>query len=220
LSAFEAARPIGTARLIGLQVLITSACICAAWILMAASFWLSLPLLNDLHEHGSPTSRAAALIHRYGVRLLSDVIVGFILLATVLAFLAAIRAFAGSYGLRAWLAAVGLVIYVVGVLVAVAHGWVDPVVIDAHLWALAVAVPVGTCLALGKALAGGILTPRQVTATVLAWLLFALLCLDLLRSGGVLDASAALVALALASTLLPLMAVGLAPWSLSLIRHG
>jgi hypothetical protein len=220
LSAFEAARPIGTARLIGLQVLITSACICAAWILMSASFWLSLPLLTDLHEHGSPATRAMGLFHRYGVRLLSDVIVGFILLATVVAFLAALRAFASSYGARAWLVAVGVVLYIVAVIVAVAQGWLGGVVIDAHLWALALAIPVATLLALGKALAGGSLRPPQVASAVLAWLLFAALALDLLRSGGVMSASAALAALALAATLLPLMAVGIAPWSLSLIRHG
>ena len=219
VSAFEASRPIGTAALIGLQVLVTSVCIAAAWLLMSASFWLSLPLLRGLHEHGTPAARAMELVHRYGARLLSGVLVGFILLATVLAFLAAMRALVSSYGLRAWLGAVGLLLYIVGVLVAVARGWVDAAVIDGHFWVLAVAIPVATSLALGKSLAAGILTPRRVAAAVFAWSLFAALCLDLLRTGGVLDASAAIVALALASTLLPLMAVGMAPWSLSRIRH-
>jgi hypothetical protein len=53
----------------------------------------------------------------------------------------------------------------------------------------------------------------------LAWLLFAALYLDFLRSSGVMALPPALEALAFASTLLPLAAVGLAPWSLSLIRH-
>jgi hypothetical protein len=218
--AFEAARPIGTATLIGLQVLVTSACIGAAWMVMSASFWLSLPLLADLHLSGSPAARASEVMQQYGVRLICAAIVGFTLLATVLAFLSALRTFASSYGFRVWLAAVSLVLYFVAVTVAFVQGRIGGVVIDAHLWALVLVIPIGTLLALRKALAGGSLTPRQVAASVCAWLLFAALCLDLLRTNGVLNAPAAITALALASTLLPLMAVGIAPWSLSLIRHG
>jgi hypothetical protein len=205
LPAFEAARPIGTVQLITVQVLVTSVCIFAAWILMAASFWLSLPSL--------------AHIQRYGVRLLSGLIVGFIVLATLISLLAALRALASSYGLRLWMGAVFLVLYIVSVIIAVAQGWLDAAVIDAHLWALALVIPAGTLVALGKALAGGIRRPRQVATAMLAWVLFAALCLDLLQTGGVMNGSATLAALALASTLLPLMALGIAPWSLSLIRH-
>ncbi len=219
VSRFEAARPIGTAELIGLQVLVTSGCIAAAWMLMSASFWLSLPLLSGLHEHASPAACAVELIHRYGLRLLSGVFVGFTLLATVLAFLAAIRAFASAYGLRLWLGAVCLALYIIGVIIAFAQGWIGGIVIDAHLWVLAVAIPVATFLAVGKALASGALRPRQLAGPALAWLLFVVLYPDLLRTAGVMGASAAIGALALASALLPLMAVGFAPWSLSLIRH-
>jgi hypothetical protein len=217
--AFEAARPIGTATLIGLQLLVSSACIGAAWIVMSASFWLSLPLLTDLHLSGSPAARASEVMQQYGVRLVGAVIVGFTLLATLLAFLAALRAFASSYGFRVWLAAGCLVLYFIAVAVAFVQGRIGGVVIDAHLWSLVLVIPVGTLLALGKALAAGSLKPRQAAASVFAWLLFAALCLDLLRTNGVMHAPAAITALALASTLLPLMAVGIAPWSLSLIRH-
>jgi hypothetical protein len=58
-----------------------------------------------------------------------------------------------------------------------------------------------------------------VAAAVLAWLLFAVLSVDLLRTEGMMNAAAVLVALSLAATVLPLMAVGIAPWSLSVIRH-
>ena len=177
------------------------------------------PLLSGLHEHASPAARAVELIHRYGLRLLSGVFVGFTLLATVLAFLAAIRAFARAYGLRLWLGAVCLALYIIGVIIAFAQGWIGGVVIDAHLWVLAVAIPVATLLAVGKALASGALRPRQLAGPALAWLLFVVLYPDLLRTAGVMGASAAIGALALASALLPLMAVGFAPWSLSLIRH-
>jgi|HubBroStandDraft_5_1064220.scaffolds.fasta_scaffold13550_3 hypothetical protein len=217
--AFEAARPVGTAELIGLQVLVTTVCIFAAWMLMAVSLWLSLPLLAELHQYGSPGARAAQLIHRYGVRLLSGVTVGFTLLATLIALLAAIRAFAGSNGMRTLVGAVALVLYIVVLMAAVAQGWVDAAVIDVHLWALVVAIPAGTLIMLAKALAGGILTRRQMATAMLAWSLFAVLSFDLLRTAGMMNAAGALAALALAATLLPLMAVGITPWSLSLIRH-
>jgi hypothetical protein len=159
-------------------------------------------------------------MREYGVRLVGAVIVGFTLLATVLALLSALRTFASSYGFRVWVAAVCLVLYCVAVTVAFVQGRIGGVVIDAHLWALVLVIAVGTLLALGKSLAGGSLTPRQLAASVCAWLLFAALCLDLLRTNGVMNAPAAIAALAAASTLLPLLAVGIAPWSLGLIRHG
>jgi hypothetical protein len=217
--AFEAARPIGTAELIGLQVLVTTLCIFAAWVLMAESAWLSLPLLTDLHQNGSPAARALELIHQYGIRLLTGAIVGFTLLATIIALLAAVRAFASSNGVRTLIGALCVVLYIVVVIVAVAQGWIDAIVIDVHLWGLVIVMPAATVIILGKALAGGILTARQVAAAVLAWLLFAVLSVDLLRTEGMMNAAAVLVALSLAATVLPLMAVGIAPWSLSVIRH-
>lgn len=219
LSAFEAARPIGTAELIGLQVLITSLCIFAASALVAASFWLSLPLLADLHLSASPVTRVTQVAHRYGLRLLSGAIVGFVALATVIGLLAALRAVAAAYGWRVWLSAVGVLLYIVVVLVAVAEGWVGAVVIDLHLWALALALPAAALIVLAKVIAAGILARRQVAIALLGWFAFAVLCIDLLRIGSVMDASAAIVALVVASTLLPLVAVGMAPWSTALIRH-
>jgi hypothetical protein len=219
LSAFEAARPIGTAKLIGLQVLVTSLCIFAASALVAASFWLSLPLLADLHLSASPGTRVAQAMQKYGLRLLSSTIVSFVALATLIALLAALRAVATAFGRRMWFGAVGVLLYVGGVLAAVARGWIGAIVIDLHLWAFTVALPAAALVVLRKTLAVGILTRRQVAIAVLGWFLFAALCLDLLRSAGVIDASAAPIALALASTLLPLVALGTAPCSIALIRH-
>ncbi|HEV2703468.1 MAG TPA: hypothetical protein VGV09_17715 [Steroidobacteraceae bacterium] len=219
LSAFEATRPMGTAELIGLQVLVTSLCIFTAWVVMAASFWLSLPLLADLHLSASPAARAMDAVRQYGVRLLSGAIVGFTVLATLIAFLAALRAYACARGLRVWLGCMGVVLYIVGLLVAVAQGWLDAAVIDPHLWALALAIPAATAVVLGNALAAGILTRGQLTGALLAWLVFAGLGCDLLHAGGVMTASAAIATLALASTFLPLLALGIAPSSIGMLRH-
>jgi hypothetical protein len=105
------------------------------------------------------------------------------------------------------------------VAIAVARGLLGGVAIGVHIWAVAVAIPVGTVSVFRKALADRILTRRLVAAASLVWLLFAALYLDILRACGVMAAPPALGALVLASTLLPLSAVGFAPWSLSLIRH-
>jgi hypothetical protein len=207
VSAFEAARPIGTAKLIGLQVLITSLCISVAWVLMSLGFWLS---------YASASALTLDVVRQSGLRVLVQAIVSFVLLTTLLAFLAALRALVSPYGWRVWMAAVALALYAIGVTFALGRAWFDEAVIGVHLWALAVAIPIGTLFILGKAMAGGAVSPRHVSVAALAWVPFAALCLYVL--GGV-DAPSAVGALALAATLLPLAAVGLAPWSLSRIRH-
>ena len=219
VGAFEAARPIGTARLIGVQILVASVCISGAWMLIAASFWASVPLLTEAHDIDLLRVSVIEVAQKMGIQLVPRLVLGFILLATVLAFLTAIRAFASLYAWRLWFGAAGLVVYSVAVIVAVARGWLDGAAIGAHLWVIAVAIPLGTFLVFSSALADGVLTRHQLTVASLAWLLFAALYLYFLRASGVMAAPPALAALAFASTLLPLAAVGVAPWSLSRIRH-
>lgn len=202
VSAFEAARPISTGQLIGLQVLITSSCIAAAWILMLTSLWLSFGSTRELT-----------------IAVIRDAIVSFVLLATLLAFLAALRALVSSYGWRIWMSAVALALYTIAVAVALSREWVDEAVIGIHLWALAVAMPIGTLVIVSKAVAGAAISRRQLGIAALLWVPFAALFVYTLRAAGVADASPAIAALAFTSTVLPLAAVGLAPWSLSRIRH-
>jgi hypothetical protein len=218
-SPFEAARAIDTGELIGLQVLVTSLCIAGAWLLMATSVWLSLPLLRDIHDYGSPTALALELMQTHGLRAMSAAVIGLCLLATALALMAAARALASAYGWRLWVGALAVLLYVIAMLIGVAREWIDAAVIDAHLWALAIAIPVATLLVSLRVLAGGVLTARQAVVVSIIFLVFAVLYLDMLRANDVTDASPAVEALALASTLLPLLAAGLAPWSLSRIRH-
>jgi hypothetical protein len=216
---FEAARPMGTGKLIGLQVLTTSLCISGAWIFMLTSTWLSLPLLREFHDYGSPVALAMEAIHRHGLRTASFVAVCVVLLAAALAFLAAFRAFASSYGWRFWFSACAVGAYSVGISVAVARDLLDGAALGAHFWALAIAIPLATLLVIGKIRARGILSSRQLAAISLVWLLFAAFYLDLLHAGGALSGSPAVEALAFASTLLPLLAAALAPWSISALRH-
>jgi hypothetical protein len=51
-SAFEATQPYGTARLAALKVLVRSACVLAALIIMGASLWASIELMSALEVWG------------------------------------------------------------------------------------------------------------------------------------------------------------------------
>ena len=219
VSAFEAARPVGTAQLVGLRLLVTTACVAVAWLFIIVSFWVSLPLLSDMYPLQSPAALAQELARRYGMRLASVVAVSFTLLATLFGLLAALRAFVSLYGWRIWSGALALVVYALSMAIGVSRGLVGGAVIGVHIWAVAIAIPVGTLFVFGRALSGHVLTPRQALVAALAWAVFAALYLDLLHPLDVLGASAALAALAFASALLPLLAVALAPWSISLVRH-
>lgn len=218
-SAFVASRPIGTAKLIGLQVLVTTGCVAVAWMLICVSFWASLPLLSDMIHFDSPGALAAEVARKYGARLVSGAAVSVILLATLIGLLAAVRAFATSYGWRLWSGVLGLVVYAAGVTFAVARGWVGAAVIGAHLWAMAAAIPVATVFVFARVMASRILTARQVIRLSLAWVVFAALYADMLRLAGVLERSPAVAALVLASVLMPLSAAGLALCSVSRVRH-
>ena len=220
LATFDAARPIGTGTIVGLQILLTSLCIAGAWALMLVSAWLSLPLISDLHDYGSSASVAASLFHRYGMRTVSFVAVSFVGLATVIALLAALRTFGSAYGWRLWVSALGVVLYAIALLISVGLQYVDASVLGANVWLLAIAIPLGTLFVLARALKAAALTLRQIAVAAVVWSAFAVLYLDMLRAGGtLLQASEAFEALTLASTLLPLLATGLAPWSLTLVRH-
>jgi hypothetical protein len=219
VSAFVASRPVGTANLVGLQVLITTGCVAAAWILISVSLWASLPLLRDMYHVESPVALAADIVKKYGLRLVSGATVCFILLATLFALLVTVRALVSSYGWRLWSGALGLALYAIGVALAVAQGWIGEAVVSAHLWTIAVAIPVGTLFVFRRVVASRILTPGQAIGVSLAWLVFAALCVDMLRLSGMLELSPALTALVLASMAMPLSAAVLAPWSVSLVRH-
>lgn len=204
ISAFEAARPMDTASLIGLQVLIASLCVAGAWLLMWISFSLS-------YQTDS----------RFNLTLILDGIVSFVFLATLLALLAALRALAGwRGGWRVWIWSTVLVLYALSVAAALSRDWVGEAVIGLHLWFLAIAVPMGTLVILTKALGDLAISRRQLTTAALVWVPFAALYIWRVRSGGAGDETAALAALTYTAALLPLTAFGLAPWTLDRVRHG
>jgi hypothetical protein len=222
MNAFEATRPIATARLAAVQIAVAAGAILGAWTFIAVSFWFSMRLAGAYTVLASlPETIAAALSATPILRLAGVAAVGVVAFSTAVALLAAIRAFAAVYGMRLWVGALGLGLYAIFMLFAVATERWNGAAVGAHLWALAAAIPAGTVLVMVRALAERIVLPRHAGIALAVWAAFTTVGWLVLRDlGFTLDGLApALAALVLAAALLPLTASMLAVWSLGLIRH-
>ncbi len=222
MNAFEATRPIGTARLAAVQIAVAAGGILGAWAFIAASLWLSLPLVGAETALATLPERIAASLRAMPLgRLAGVTVVGLVAFSTVLALLAAIRAFAVIYGTRIWVVTLGLGLYAIFVMFAVGTERWSGAAIGIHLWALAAAIPVATGFVMMRAVAERILRPRDAGTALAIWGAFIAVCWLVARELGVtLEGLApAIGALALAAGLLPLTAGMLAIWSLGLIRH-
>ncbi len=222
MSGFEATRPMATARLAAVQVSVAIAAILGAWALLAIGLWLAAPLATAT-PGVAPLQQALAvtLAASSAAQVASFIFVALVGFATLVALLAAIRAFSVLYGLRLWLGALALAAYGIFFLVAVAADWWGGRVVGAHLWALAATIVLGTAFALRRALVESVLGRKQLLAIAAGWVAFAaVLGWRLHDAVWAFGASApALVALSLAAALLPMTAAILATWSLALIRH-
>jgi hypothetical protein len=222
MNAFEATRPIGTVRLASVQIAVATAGILGAWAFIAASLWLSLPLVGAEPALATLPERIASSVHAVPVARLAGVtVVGLVEFSTVLALLAAVRAFAVVYGTRLWVVTLGLGLYAIFVMFAVGTERWSSAAIGIHLWALAGAIPVATGFVMVRAVMERILRPRDAGAALAIWGAFIAVCWLLAREFGItLEGLApAIGALVLAAGLLPLTASMLAIWSLGLIRH-
>ena len=222
MNAFEATRPIGTARLAAVQIAVAAGGILGAWAFIAASLWLSLPLVGAETSLGMLPERIAASVQAIPAgRLAGVTVVGLVVFSTVVALLATIRALAAVYGARLWVTVLGLGLYAIFVMFAVGTDRWSPAAIGIHLWALAAAIPIATAFVMVRAVVERIVRPRDAVAALAIWGAFITVCWLVARELGVtLEGLApAIGALTLAATLLPLTASMLAPWSLGLIRH-
>jgi hypothetical protein len=222
MNAFEATRPIGTVPLAAVQIAVAAGGILGAWAFIAASLWVSLPLVGADAALATLPERIAASLHAVPVgRLAGVTAVGLVEFSTVLALLAAIRAFAVVYGKRVWIVMLGLGLYAIFVMFAVETERWSSAAIGIHLWALAAAIPVATGFVMVRAVMERILRPRDAGAALAIWGAFIGVCWIVARDLGItLEGLApAIGALALAAGLLPLTASMLAIWSLGLIRH-
>lgn len=222
MNVFEAARPAATTRLVAVQVAVAVTSILCAWLLLAASLWLSLPHFRAVVD-AAPLQRdlVASLATWPAARLVLAPIVTVVAFATIVALLAAVRAYSVRHGMWLWLGALGVAAYVIGLAVAVASDNLSAAVIGAHFWAFALAIPLLTAFVILRALAHGLLSLAAFAGMLAAWVAFAAAVAYLAYEFGfaVTALPNALAALAAASLLLPLTAAVLAPWSLRSIRH-
>lgn len=221
MSPFEAVRPLGTARLAGLQVLVTTVCALAAGALIGISIWLSLPLFDDVQLVALRRRAAAALVPASAARVPADVALTLIGAATVVALLLSCRRLAERYGKRFGVSCVAAGAYLLLLSLGQALGRVGWVVIEMHLWMAAAAVLLAAALVFSRVVRDRVLTARQIAASLVACAAIAVLYLEYFSHSGILSAETpgVLAALLLSSSLLPLAAVALAPWSLALVRH-
>ncbi len=219
LGVFDATCPLGTARLVGLKVLLTVLCILGAWLVIGASFWVSLAL--EPWGGGARDSIAGYLAAVPVGRLAVLVLWGGLLLGAVVGYAAVLQTFFVLHARRATLWLLGISGYGLLFGLVFAGGWVDMSVVTLHAWVAAGLIPVGTIYAFRQALADSVLTAAQARGAVLVWLGVAAAGLVLLRDSPPQFQTPvpALLALGAAVSLMPLAAVALAPWSFSLMRH-
>jgi hypothetical protein len=238
VTPFEATQASGTAQIAVLKILVKSACVLAAFVAIATSAWVSLPLLGDavfVQMWGVPVnSRRAvitdALAALTGYQQFALLVVAAVGLVAWVAAWAAIGALRTRYR-RPVNTAVCLVL-----LYGLAFVWlgvgvrVDPgtaselhldVVYAAMRWIAAAAIVATTIYVFRSGLAEHVLTVRYTSGAAAISAAFGVAWLTALQIAGVqLTEMSAMNALAVVSpALLPLMASGLAPWSYNRVRH-
>ena len=236
VSPFEATQPYGTAPLAILKLLVKSACVLAGLIVIAVSFWISIPLLGDavfVQIWGVPlASRRSVITDAFaalnGYEQLALAVVAAVAVVVWVASWAALGALKTRYRRRINIAACLLLLYGVffvwlGVAVSV-----DPettsrlhldVVFDTMRWIAAAAIVFTTVYVFWRGFAEHALTTRYIGGAVAISAAFAAAWLTVLHIAGV-QLGGMMHALSVVwPALLPLMASGLAPWSYGRIRH-
>jgi len=239
VSTFEATQACSTAQLAALKVLVKSGSVLAALIAIGVSAWISISLLGDavfIQTWNVPLSSRlpaisdaiAALTVYEQLSLVVLAAVGVVIWVAALAVLGALRI---RYSRRVNIAASSPLLFALAlVLVGTAQdeGIVSPSVFFAMLaaarWvflAALAAMVLTTIYVFRIGFAERVLTIRYASGAVAMSTAFGAAWLIVLHMAGVqLAGMSAINAISIVSpALLPLMAGGLAPWSLSRIRH-
>ena len=217
LSAFAATRALGTARLVGLKVLVTSLTLFVAWVAIGTSLWVfAVPLAawgpetqaTFVDYYPSLPVTAAAL----------PIIVSLVVYATAaIAGAATLHAFLILNGRRVVLVGLALSLYIASWVLAGVRGWVDPNAIGTvHVWIVTGTMLLATAYLLRRLIAERIFTSRGLVLVAGIWVGFALMALwvHLEPNDDFVDRVAWFVI-----AVLPLTAAALAPWSFSRLRH-
>jgi hypothetical protein len=238
MSAFEMAQASGTAQLAALKLFVRSACFLAALLVVGVSAWTSLSILGDdvfIAMWSVPlssrlrgiTGAFAALTGYEQLALVVVTAVGVVVWATAIAVLGALST---QYSRRANIAVILLVLYGLAFVWLAVGVRVDPetasqfhldVVYAAMRWIATAAMVFTTVYIFWSGFAERVLTIRYAGGAVALSAAFGAAWLTMLHIAGVqLAGMSAMNAISVVSpALLPLMASGLAPWSLGRIRH-
>ena len=241
-SAFEGTQPYGTAQLAGLKVLVRSVCVLAAFLAVSASVWASLafiavgedyePLKGYQPLRSWQQAAGSAIGAMSGYEQVALVIVAFIGVAVMVAWLSAFSALRARYPGRLNIAGLLLLLHGLVLVPLVMTGYRG--VGSQELWELLVRVLVwitrwidtpvivlATIYVAWSAFAERLLTLRSASVAALVCVAFGAAWVTTLNAAGVQLAGmpATHVFWMLSPALLPLMVSVLAPWSLSRVRH-
>ncbi len=236
ISAFEATQPQGAAQLATLKLLVRSACLLAALIVLGASVSISMPLLGDgvfiqmwnvpLYSRLSAIEGAVAALTGYEQLALAVLAAaGVVLWVAAFAVLAALWT---RYSRRMNIAASSLLLSALALaLLALAERkeMVSPFVVDAIFVAARciffAAITFTTACVFRIGFAERVLTTRYASVAVATSAAFGAAWLTVLHMAGVqLAGMSAMNAVAILSpALLPPIFSILAPWTLNRVRH-
>ena len=241
VSAFELTQPYGTAALVGLKVLVRTACLLAALIMVGVSLWESTSLVaawGSWTVEGGKDAVPEILKKRQifadvfagqtAYSLVAQAVIASVAVAVMIALLAAFAAVRARYPRPLRIAGSLLLFHgLVLVLLALAEnkGIASPflvgTVFEVTGWTLVIAMVLATVYLFWNGFASRTLTTRYTSVAFLIWAAFAAVWLTVLIAAGVQLAGmhAAGIVGILWPVLLPLMASVVAPWSLSRIRH-
>jgi hypothetical protein len=241
-SVFEATQAYGTARIAGLKVLVRSACQLVALVAVLTSAWTSASVIpfdvlddNDtlIEKSRSPLSGWMRVIQgaveaMSAYELLALAFVTVVVVAVMVASRASLPALRARYARRMTIAGWSLLLHglvLVLLALAVQRGIGSAFVLDAILkatkWSVVAASVLATFYLFSTALSERLLTVRQACGAVLVSAAFSAAWVTVLQANGVQPSGMPTTDAVwmLSPVLLPPMAMVLAPWSLSRIRH-
>jgi hypothetical protein len=242
INLFEATRPLGAAQLAGLKVLLRTACVLTALIVIGVSVWASTSLVSAWGAWVTDGGQAAgpelvrarraignAIGGQTGAAIAAQAVLTSIVVALMVALRAAFTVLRARYSRRVNTAISLLLLYVLALvllLVNVERGYgFRPEtmigILKATRWIAAAAFGLATVYLFSSSLAERVLTPVHACVAVLISALFVAALLTTLRTAGVQLAglSTSDTFWMLSPAMLPLMVSALAPWSLHRIRH-
>lgn len=218
VTPFEAARPVGSARIVGVQLIVTLVSVGAAYVLIGSGLWVTTKAFPGAIG-ASPLMAVTVTPGASLLEALATIVVEVLFLATAISLLFALRAFSALYGRGLWIAAIAVAVYALVLLVGVLRDQVPGAVIGAHLWCMAIGVVIGTARSFAVALRGRILTARSIAIVLASWAAFAAIYFGIFLDASFLADPPATRALVFATSLVPVCAAALVPWSYSRVRH-